>query len=63
MIEALRLGEAAVISPVRYTSLIWAAAIGYAVWGDLPDAWLAVGSAVIVAAGIYMVRIEARRKT
>jgi len=61
MIEALRLGEAAVISPVRYTSLIWAAAMGYVVWGDLPDAWLAAGSAVIIASGIYMIRAEARK--
>ena len=61
MIEALRLGEAAAISPVRYTSLIWAALMGYAVWGDVPDAWLAAGSAVIIAAGIYMIRMEARK--
>jgi drug/metabolite transporter (DMT)-like permease len=61
MIEALRLGEAAAISPVRYTSLIWATALGYAVWGDLPDAWVTAGSAVIVASGIYMIRIEARK--
>jgi drug/metabolite transporter (DMT)-like permease len=61
MIEALRLGEAAVISPVRYTSLIWAAFLGWFVWGDLPDAWAVAGSAVIVASGIYMLRVEARK--
>lgn len=61
MIEALRLGEAALISPVRYTSLIWATLIGYAVWGDLPDAWVAVGSAAIIMSGIYMVRAESRK--
>ena len=61
MIEALRLGEAAAISPVRYTSLIWAALLGYAVWGDLPDVWLMAGSTIIIAAGIYMIRVESRK--
>jgi drug/metabolite transporter (DMT)-like permease len=61
LIEALRLGEAAVITPMRYTSLIWATLIGYAVWRELPDAWVLAGSAVIIASGLYMIRIE--RKT
>jgi drug/metabolite transporter (DMT)-like permease len=59
LIEALRLGEAAVIAPVRYTALIWATAIGYAVWSELPDAWVFAGSAVIIASGVFMVRAEA----
>jgi drug/metabolite transporter (DMT)-like permease len=61
LIEALRLGEAAVIAPVRYTSLIWATAIGYMVWGELPGAWVFAGSAVIIASGIFMMRAEARK--
>ena len=61
LIEALRLGEAAVIAPVRYTSLIWAALIGFLVWRELPDAWVWTGSAVIIASGVYMVRAEAKK--
>jgi drug/metabolite transporter (DMT)-like permease len=61
LIEALRLGEAAVIAPVRYTSLIWATLIGFFVWRELPDAWVVAGSAVIIASGIYMIRTEARK--
>jgi len=61
LIVALRLGEAAVITPVRYTSLIWATAIGYVVWRELPDAWVLAGSAVIIASGLYMVRSEAKK--
>ena len=55
LIVALRLGEAAVITPVRYTSLIWATAIGYLVWRELPDAWVLAGSAVIIASGIALI--------
>ena len=61
LIEALRLGEAALIAPVRYTSLIWAVLIGFLVWRDLPDAWVWAGSSVIVASGVWMVRAETRK--
>jgi drug/metabolite transporter (DMT)-like permease len=61
LIVALRLGEAAVITPVRYTALIWATIIGYMVWRELPDAWVLAGSALIIASGIAMVRVEARK--
>jgi drug/metabolite transporter (DMT)-like permease len=61
LIEALRLGEATAITPVRYTSLLWAAVIGYVVWRELPDAWVLAGSAVIIASGIYIVRAESRK--
>ena len=61
LIEALRLGEAAVVSPMRYTSLIWATLLGYLVWQELPDRWVLAGSAVIIASGVYMIRLEARK--
>jgi drug/metabolite transporter (DMT)-like permease len=61
LIEALRLGEAAVVSPMRYTSLIWATLLGYLVWQELPDQWVFAGSALIIASGVYMIRLEARK--
>jgi drug/metabolite transporter (DMT)-like permease len=61
MIEAFRLAEAAVVSPVRYTALIWGAVMGYAVWGEVPDAWVLTGSAVIIASGMAMIRAGSRR--
>ena len=61
LIEAYRLAQAALIAPVRYTSLIWAALLGYLVWGHVPDAWVWVGAAVIVASGLYMVHAERQR--
>jgi drug/metabolite transporter (DMT)-like permease len=62
LIEAFRLGEAALIAPVRYTALIWATLLGYLIWNQLPDAWVVVGAAVIVGSGLYMVRAESRPK-
>lgn len=54
-ITALRFGDAALITPFRYTALVWAALLGYLVWGHVPDEWTIVGAMVIVAAGIYLV--------
>ena len=57
------MAEAAVVAPVRYTGLIWAVVLGYAVWGHLPDAWTVAGALVIVASGIYMIRAESRARS
>jgi len=56
MIEAFRLAEAAVVSPMRYSALLWGTVIGFAAWGEVPDAWVLTGSAVIIASGIAMMR-------
>lgn len=61
IIEALRTGEASVVAPMRYSALLWAAVLGFIVWGELPDVWLWAGAAVIVGSSIYMIRVEHRR--
>lgn len=62
MIEALRLGEAALIAPFRYTALLWATIYGYVLWGDLPGAWVLAGAAIVIASNIYMIQRETRRR-
>lgn len=61
MIEAFRLGEAAVVAPFRYTILLWATLFGFMVWVEVPSVWLVLGGALIVAGGWYSVRNESRR--
>ncbi len=53
---ALREGAVAVVVPFRYTALIFAAILGWAVWGDLPDGFAWSGIALIVTTGIYLLR-------
>jgi drug/metabolite transporter (DMT)-like permease len=62
LIEAYRAAEASIVAPVRYTSIVWAALLGYAVFGEVPDAWVWTGAAVIVASGLYMIRSETRTR-
>ena len=56
MVKSFRYGQAAVISPFRYASVLWAAAIGFALWGDVIDIWVAAGVALLVASGLYLLR-------
>jgi drug/metabolite transporter (DMT)-like permease len=57
--EAFRNGEASAIAPFEYTALAWGLAIDWLLWHTLPDRWMLVGAAIIVASGIYLVRHEA----
>ena len=59
-IVAMRLGELSVTAPFRYSAVVFAIAIGFLVWGDVPDAVTVLGSGVIVAAGLYTLYHEAK---
>jgi drug/metabolite transporter (DMT)-like permease len=56
VIEAFRLGNAAIVAPFRYSGLLWAMLLGFLVWGDVPNGWMISGALVVVGAGIYMLR-------
>lgn len=60
--KALILAPIGVVAPFDYTVLIWASAIGYLVWGDVPQDNVLLGSAVIVASGLYVIHRETRRR-
>lgn len=62
MIEALRLGEAALIAPFRYTALLWAILTGILVWNTVPDAFVLLGAFLVVGSGIYILQREARAR-
>jgi drug/metabolite transporter (DMT)-like permease len=53
IVLALRAGEVAAVMPFRYTILVWALLLQVAVFGVMPDAATLIGSAVLVATGLY----------
>jgi drug/metabolite transporter (DMT)-like permease len=59
--KSLHLGPASAIAPFFYLSLVWAAVIGFLVWGDVPTIGLVIGSAIVVASGLFLLWREARR--
>lgn len=58
--QSLRLGEAAVVSPLRYTSIIWSVLFGYIFWDALPDAMVVGGLAIVISSGLYILHRETR---
>ena len=58
--KSLHLAPAAAVTPFYYLMLVWALVIGFAVWGDVPTASLLVGSAIVVATGLFLFLREAR---
>lgn len=53
-IVAHRYAPASTIAPFMYVQLLSVAAIGYGLFGDVPDHWTLAGSAIIVASGIFL---------
>jgi drug/metabolite transporter (DMT)-like permease len=53
---ALRQGEISLISPFRYSGLIFAAVLSYAVWNYVPNAMAVCGMILTLFAGMYLVR-------
>lgn len=48
------------LAPFEYSALIWATALGYLVWGDVPGPALLLGAGIIVLSGLYLMYREAR---
>ncbi len=59
--HAFRMAPAAAIAPFEYTALVWATALGYLVWGELPDKFTLVGALVVIASGLYIIYRETRK--
>lgn len=52
-IMAVRVGELGVVTPFRYTGLVWALILGWVVFGDWPDGVTLLGAGLIVATGVF----------
>lgn len=58
IVLAFRLGDMTVVGPFRYSVILAALALGWLVWGDVPDALALLGSALIVGSGLYALKRE-----
>jgi drug/metabolite transporter (DMT)-like permease len=52
--ESMRRAPASLLAPFEYTALLWAFALGYLVWGDVPDAPVFMGALMIISSGIVV---------
>lgn len=58
MTQSLRFGDASLIAPFEYSSMVWALLLGWFVFGEFPSAAVAVGAAIVAASGIFVVLRE-----
>jgi drug/metabolite transporter (DMT)-like permease len=62
IIRAFRGTEVSVVAPFRYAGVIWAIALGFLIWGHVPNALAVAGMAILVASGLYIMHREAVRR-
>ena len=58
---AARAGDLTVIAPFRYSGLLFALIAGAVIWGEWPNALGWVGIALLLAAGLWLLRQERSR--
>ncbi|EKD61652.1 MAG: hypothetical protein ACD_54C00151G0001 [uncultured bacterium] len=58
IIAAYRRAPAIIVAPMQYSQIIWALLYGYFIFNEAVDFWTAVGTGVIIAAGVYIVLRE-----
>jgi drug/metabolite transporter (DMT)-like permease len=58
MIMAFRGTTIAVVSPFRYSVILWGIVVGLLVFAEVPDLYTLAGAALIVASGIYTIHRE-----
>jgi drug/metabolite transporter (DMT)-like permease len=58
LIAAHRLAPAAMLSPFIYTEIVLVIALGFLVFGDLPNHWTLAGAAIVIGSGLYILHRE-----
>jgi len=58
VIMAYRSGEAVIIAPMQYSQILWAAVFGFLFFDETPDAATAIGAAVIIGSGLFILLRE-----
>ncbi len=61
-LHAYRLAPASAVTPFLYLQLVSMVALGYLVFGDVPDVWTLAGSSIVIASGVYLVHREQMRQ-
>lgn len=55
---AFRHGEVSAIAPFEYTSIVWTLGLDRLLWQTVPDRYTLLGAAIIISAGVFLVRRE-----
>ena len=61
LVQCMRAGEVSLTAPFRYSAVLFAMLLGYAVWDDVPNGWAWLGIALLVGSGLHMLHSERGR--
>lgn len=56
--RSYRLGDASLIAPFEYASMLFALALGYAAFGEVPEPLVLLGAGIVMAAGLFVILRE-----
>jgi drug/metabolite transporter (DMT)-like permease len=60
--QAFRIAPAAVAAPFNYAGIVFAGAFGYFIWDEVPRAHVLIGSAIVIASGLFIIYRETVRR-
>ena len=58
--QSFKEGEVTLVEPAGFLRLIWAAAVGYIIFGEIPQIWSWIGAAVIMVGVVLLLRNETK---
>ena len=58
--QSYRYGEASLVAPFEYISMLWAIAIGYVLFANLPTLTMLLGAAIVISSGLFVIYREHR---
>ncbi|MCV3274284.1 DMT family transporter [Roseobacter sinensis] len=60
LIAAYNAGEAVIVAPMQYSQILWASFYGVLFFDETPDTNTIIGSAIIIASGLFIVLRESK---
>ena len=60
LIRAYREAPAGVVAPMQYSQIVWATVFGLVLFDEAPDGFTALGAAIIIGSGLYILFRESR---
>ncbi|HIF25089.1 MAG TPA: DMT family transporter [Micavibrio sp.] len=60
--HGLAMAQAAILTPIQFTGLIWAAFFGVVLYGDWPEANIWIGATIVIGANLFILWREQRKK-
>jgi drug/metabolite transporter (DMT)-like permease len=58
--QSYRFGDASLIAPFEYISMIWAIIVGYFLFANVPSGSMLLGSGIVIASGLFVIYREHR---